>query len=53
MSPSTIARIIVSLVDEGLLQYEQVSGQMKILALDESNSKTQALIELYETLKKL
>jgi DNA-binding IclR family transcriptional regulator len=53
MSPSTIARIIISLVDEGLLHYEQVSGQMKILALDENNKKTQALIELYETLKKL
>jgi hypothetical protein len=53
MSPSTIAPIIISLVDEGLLHYEQVSGQMKILALDENSKKTQALIELYETLKKL
>jgi hypothetical protein len=53
MSPSTIARIIISLVEEGLLHYEQVSGQMKILTLNENNEKTQALIELCEKLQKL
>lgn len=53
LSPSTIARVIVSLVDEGILHYEQVSGQMKVLALNENNEKTKALIELYEKIIKM
>ena len=51
MSPSTIARIIVSLAEEGIISYEQISGQMKVIALNEENEKTQALIELYEKIK--
>jgi len=53
MSPSTIARIIVSLVEEEIIKYEQINGQMKILTLNEENDKTQALIEFYDRLKKL
>lgn len=53
MSPSTIARILISLVDEEIVDYEQISGQMKIISLNEANEKTQALIHLNETLKKL
>ena len=53
LSPSTIARIIGSLVEEGILSYEQISGQMKVIALNEENEKTKALIELYETVKKM
>ncbi len=53
MSPSTIARIIFSLVEEGVVNYEQVSGQMKVIALNDENEKTEALIELYDKIKNL
>lgn len=48
MSPTTIARVIVSLVEEGIITYEQISGQMKIIALNEENETTKALIVLHE-----
>lgn len=51
MSPSTIARIIVSLAEEGIISYEQISGQMKVIALNEENKRTQALLEFYEQIK--
>lgn len=53
MSPTTIARVIVSLVEEGIITYEQISGQMKIIALNEENETTQALIELNEKMKSI
>ena len=53
MSPTTIARIIVSLVEEGIINYEQISGQMKIIALNEENETTKALIELHEKIKSI
>jgi predicted transcriptional regulator len=53
MSPSTIARVIEPLIDEGIISYEQVGGQMKIIALNEEDVKTQVIIDFYEKLKKL
>ncbi len=53
ISPSTIARIITPLIEEGIISYEQVSGQMKIIALNEESEKTNAIIELYEKIKNL
>ncbi len=53
ISPSTIARIITPLIEEGILNYEQLSGQMKIIALNEENEKTKAIIEFYEKIKNL
>lgn len=53
MSPTTIARVIVSLVEEGIITYEQISGQMKIITLNEENKTTQALIELNEKMKSI
>ena len=53
MSPTTIARVIVSLMEEGIINYEQISGQMKIIALNEENETTQALIELHEKIKSI
>ncbi|MCX8175788.1 MAG: hypothetical protein N3E48_00970 [Candidatus Bathyarchaeota archaeon] len=52
-SPSTIARIIEPLVQEGIILYEQISGQMKILALNLESEKVKVLIEFYEKIKKL
>ncbi len=52
-SPSTIARIIEPLVKEGILMYEQISGQMKILALNLESEKVQALMEFYEKVKRM
>ena len=51
MSPSTIARILQPLVEEGILSYEQIGGQMKIIALNDENEKTKSLIAFYERLK--
>lgn len=53
MSPTTIARVIVSLMEEGIITYEQISGQMKIMALNEENETTKALIELHEKIKSI
>lgn len=50
LSPSTIARIIVSLIEEDVLAYEQVSGQMKIIALNEESDITKALIAFHVAL---
>jgi len=53
VSPSTIARIVLPLIEEGILSFEQVNGQMKIIAINEGSAKTQALIEFYERIKDL
>ncbi|MCJ7634777.1 hypothetical protein MUP77_20595 [Candidatus Bathyarchaeota archaeon] len=53
ISPSTIARILIPLVEEEIISYEQVGGQMKIIALNEENEKTKAIIEFYERIKDL
>lgn len=53
ISPSTVARIIQPLVDEGILSYEQVGGQMKIIALNDENEKSKVLVEFYEKLRNL
>ena len=51
LSPSTVARVITPLIEEKILNYEQVGGQMKIIALNEEDDKTKAIIEFYEKLK--
>lgn len=53
MSPSTIARVIQPFVEEGIAAFEQVSGQMKIIALNEESEKTKVLIDFYEKIKKV
>ncbi len=53
LSPSTVARILQPLVEEGILNFEQIGGQMKIIALNDENEKTKALIDFYEKLKNL
>jgi Fic family protein len=52
-SPSTVARVIKPLVEEGILAYEQISGQMKILALNTESEKVKLLIDFYEKFRKL
>lgn len=53
MSPSTIARVVQPFVEENIVAFEQVSGQMKIIALNEENEKTRVLIDFYEKIKRL
>lgn len=53
LSPSTVARVINPLIKENILKYEQVGGQMKIIALNEEEPKVQILIEFYEKFKKV
>jgi len=52
-SPSTVARVIRPLIGEGILAYEQVSGQMKILALNTESEKVKLLLEFYEKFRRL
>jgi DNA phosphorothioation-dependent restriction protein DptG len=53
MSPSTIARILTPLIEEEIINFEQLSGQMKIIALNEDSEKTTALIDFYDRIKNL
>ncbi len=53
VSPSTVARIIQPLIEEGMLSYEQIGGQMKVLALNDENEKTKALIEFNRRIQNL
>jgi len=52
-SPSTVARVIEPLVNEGILAYEQLSGQMKIIALNTESEKVKPLLEFYDKIKNL
>ncbi|UCH36941.1 MAG: hypothetical protein JSV76_04420 [Candidatus Bathyarchaeota archaeon] len=53
LSPSTIARIMIPLIEENIINFEQLSGQMKIIALNEESEKTTALIDFYDRIKNL
>jgi DNA-binding IclR family transcriptional regulator len=53
MSPSTIARILQPLIEEGILSFEQVGGQMKVIALNDENEKSRTLIDFYEKFRSL
>ena len=53
MSPSTIARILQPLIEEGILSFEQVGGQMKVIALNDENEKSRILIDFYEKFRSL
>ncbi|UCH02164.1 MAG: winged helix-turn-helix domain-containing protein [Candidatus Bathyarchaeota archaeon] len=50
LSPSTVARVIIPLIEEGIIKYDQISGQMKIIALNVENEKVNALIDFYDKL---
>ncbi len=52
-SPSTVARVITPLIDEGILSFEQISGQMKVVALNPESEKVKALSRFYEEFKRL
>ena len=51
ISPSTIARVMNPLIEEGIINYEQVGGQMKVIALNDECEKTKAIIEFYDKIK--
>jgi len=53
IAPSTIARILIPLIEEGIINYEQVGGQMKIIALKEENEITKAIIDFHEKITEL
>ena len=53
VSPSTVARIIQPLIEEGMLNYEQIGGQMKVLTLNDENEKTKALLEFHLRIRDL
>lgn len=51
VSPSTVARIIEPLVHHGIVLFDRYEGGMKILALNQDNQKTRALMDFNEKLK--
>lgn len=53
LSPSTIARVLTPLIEKKVIRYEQVGGQMKIIALNEEEETVKILIQFYEKLKAL
>lgn len=53
LSPSTVARVMMPLIEEGIIKYEQIGGQMKVIALNEESEKAKAIIEFYEKLKNI
>jgi predicted transcriptional regulator len=53
MSPSTIARVIEPLIEENIIAYDQIGGQMKVFALNEEDEKVKVLLEFYEKIKKI
>jgi len=52
-SPSTVARLVEPLIKEGILAFEQLSGQMKVLALNTESEKVRAILEFYGKIRKL
>lgn len=52
-SPSTVARLTEPLIKEGILAFEQISGQMKVLALNTESEKVRAILEFYGKIRKL
>jgi predicted transcriptional regulator len=53
VSPSTIARTIEPLVQHGIVLFDRYEGGMKILALNQDNQKTKALVDFNERLRAL
>ena len=51
LSPSTVARVITPLIEEGIIRYEQIGGQMKVIALNEESEKVKVITDFYEKLK--
>ncbi|MEM3737337.1 MAG: hypothetical protein QXJ75_04550 [Candidatus Bathyarchaeia archaeon] len=52
-SPSTVARLTEPLIKEGIIAFEQISGQMKVLALNIENEKVKTLLDFYGKIKTL
>ena len=52
MSPSTIARIVEPLIEENIIVYDQIGGQMKVFSLNEEGEKVKVLLEFYDKIKK-
>ena len=53
MSPSTIARIVEPLIEENIIVYDQIGGQMKVFVLNEEDEKVKILLEFYEKIKRM
>ena len=53
VSPSTIARIVEPLVQQGIVLFDRYEGGMKMLALNQDSQKTKALMDFNEKLKAL
>ena len=53
VSPSSVARIIEPLVQHGIVLFDRYEGGMKILALNQDDQKTRALMDFNDKLKAL
>lgn len=52
-SPSTVARLLDPFIKEGIVMFEQIGGQMKVIALNVESEKVQALLEFYRRIRNL
>jgi DNA-binding Lrp family transcriptional regulator len=52
-SPSTVARLVESLIKEGVLKAEVVGGQMKVIGLNVESERAQALLDFAKRIRDL
>lgn len=52
-SASTVSRVLVPLVELGLVKVDTIRDQMKIVALDAENQRAKLLLEFYEKFRSL
>jgi len=52
-SASTISRVLVPLVELGLVKMDAIGDQMKIVALNAENQRAKLLLEFYEKFRAL
>ncbi len=53
VSPTTIARVMGPLIEEGIVLFERHQRGMKFFCLNEENEKARLLIDFHDKLQKL
>jgi DNA-binding transcriptional regulator YhcF (GntR family) len=52
VSPTTVARVVKPLVDEGIVLFERYDRGMKVFCLNQDNEKTKLLMDFHERLQR-
>mgnify|MGYP001051189696 FL=1 len=53
VSPTTIARVVKPLINEGVILFERYQRGMKLFCLNEENEKARLLIDFHDRLQRL